>query len=108
MSRQYEAFCIINDLFYDSVTGGQGTDEGYAAGRPVPPGWRREPLDDWLMHVPAGASLPPQGWKIHVSACQQNASRVLDRVWDYCVARELAFKFVRTPTALLLRNSKYA
>jgi hypothetical protein len=108
MNRQYEAFCVVDSHFYDSVTSRRGPAEGFAGGRPVPEGWRSEPLADWLMYAPTGVTLAPQGWKIHVSACLDNAERVLDRVWDYCVPRELPFKFIRDRQALLLRNAKYA
>ncbi len=105
MNRQYEAFCVADPHFYDAVAGATGT---FAFQRPVPEGWRYEPLDDWLMYAPADAALPAQGWKIHVSACLSNAERILDRVWDYCVPRRLPFKYIHGPQALLMRNAKYA
>src|SRR5262245_60774588 len=109
VSRQYEAFCAIDPLFYDSLSSADVDIEEYpAACRPVPEGWTREPLDDWLIYAPSGATLPPQGWKIHVSARLDNAVRILDTVWNYCVPRGLAFKFIRGPQPLLMRNSKYA
>jgi hypothetical protein len=51
---------------------------------------------------------PLQGWKIHASATMDNADSVLDTVWEYCVARGISFKFLRSPSALLARVSKYA
>ncbi|MDW6063197.1 class III lanthionine synthetase LanKC [Streptomyces sp. FXJ1.4098] len=51
---------------------------------------------------------PNQGWKVHVSACLDNAEKTAAKVWDYCVPREIPFKFVPTAHALHLRNSKYA
>ena len=61
------------------------------------------------MHLPEGGSLPPQGWKIHVSACLDNAERRPRRRLGLLRRRiELAFKFIRSPRRLLLRNSKYA
>ncbi|ROT29766.1 class III lanthionine synthetase LanKC [Micromonospora sp. HM5-17] len=109
MNERYDAYCAVDPLFYDSLTTGSATTATFAvADRPLPAGWRREPHDDWLMYGPEGATLPPQGWKIHVSACLDNAERVLAAVWDYCVPRGLSFKFLRGPRMLLLRNSKYA
>jgi hypothetical protein len=58
--------------------------------------------------MPPGDPLPAQGWKIHVSASTENAERVLGRLFDYCVPRQLSFKFLRSPLALHLRNAKYA
>jgi len=37
-----------------------------------------------------------------------NAERVLEAVWNYCVPREISFKFLRSQGALLGRVSKYA
>lgn len=108
MDDRYDAYCAVDPLFYDSPTNATAATTFAVANRPVPAGWRREPSDDWLVYAPEAASLPPQGWKIHVSACLDNAERVLARVWDYCVSRGLSFKFLRDPRVLLLRNAKYA
>ncbi|MFC4149500.1 class III lanthionine synthetase LanKC [Micromonospora mangrovi] len=108
MDERYDSYCAADRLFYDSLGSAVAQPVFPAAERPVPAGWRREPLDDWLIHAPDGGSLPQQGWKIHVSAGLANAERVLDAVWAYCVPRGLSFKFLRGPRTLLMRNSKYA
>ncbi|MFE9914466.1 class III lanthionine synthetase LanKC [Micromonospora sp. NPDC005553] len=108
MDERYDSYCAADRLFYDSLGSAVAQPVFPAAERPVPTGWRREPLDDWLIYAPDGGSLPQQGWKIHVSAGLTNAERVLDAVWNYCVPRGLSFKFLRGPRTLLLRNSKYA
>ncbi|MFT2014989.1 class III lanthionine synthetase LanKC [Streptomyces sp. 796.1] len=85
-----------------------------AAQRPAPEGWRRQLVGDWLHYHPVDAAGAPrverplQGWKIHVSACLDNADKTAAKVWDYCVAKELPFKLIPGPSALHLRNSKYA
>ncbi|RAO49951.1 hypothetical protein GAR06_00448 [Micromonospora saelicesensis] len=108
MDERYDSYCAADRLFYDSLGSAVAQPVFPAADRPTPTGWRREPLDDWLIYAPDGGSLPQQGWKIHVSAGLANAERVLDAVWNYCVPRGLSFKFLRGPRTLLLRNSKYA
>ncbi|MFG3706494.1 class III lanthionine synthetase LanKC [Micromonospora sp. NPDC047670] len=108
MDDRYDSYCAADRLFYDSLGSAVEQPTFAAARRPVPDGWRSEPLDDWLIYAPQGGTLPQQGWKIHVSATLDNAERVLDTVWDYCVPRGLSFKFLRGPRTLLLRNSKYA
>ncbi|MCG5445895.1 class III lanthionine synthetase LanKC [Micromonospora sp. NIE79] len=108
MDERYDSYCAADRLFYDSLGSAVAQPVFPAADRPTPTGWRREPLDDWLIYAPDGGSLPQQGWKIHVSAGLANAERVLDTVWNYCVPRGLSFKFLRGPRTLLLRNSKYA
>ncbi|MDT0530770.1 class III lanthionine synthetase LanKC [Micromonospora sp. DSM 115977] len=108
MDERYDSYCAADRLFYDSLGSAVEQPTFAAAQRPVPDGWRSEPLDDWLIYALEGGTLPQQGWKIHVSATLDNAERVLDAVWDYCVPRGLSFKFLRGPRTLLLRNSKYA
>ncbi|WDZ83226.1 class III lanthionine synthetase LanKC [Micromonospora cathayae] len=107
MDERYDSYCAADRTFYDSL--GNATDGlTFVSGRPAPAGWSAEPTGDWMIYAPEGGTLPQQGWKIHVSAGVGNAERVLDAVWDYCVPRGLAFKFLRSPRIVLLRNSKYA
>ncbi|WP_431883318.1 class III lanthionine synthetase LanKC [Micromonospora gifhornensis] len=108
MDDRYDSYCAADRHFYDSLGNATAEPTFAAARRPLPDGWRTEPLDDWLIYAPDGGSLPQQGWKIHVSATLDSAERVLDAIWDYCVPRGLSFKFLRGPRTLLLRNSKYA
>lgn len=110
MGAHYEAFCLANPYFYD-LPGTQDSDQSQSFGvtaRPLPTGWQRDRLGVWLAVRPRNAGLPEQGWKVHVSACLHNAEEVLSRIWDYCVDRRVAFKFLSDPTVLLTRNSKYA
>ncbi|WP_435126440.1 class III lanthionine synthetase LanKC [Actinacidiphila sp. bgisy144] len=80
------------------------------ARRPVPAGWRTVREGDWLhLDPPAGErAYPAQGWKVHASATLESADKVAAKVWDYCVPRNIPFKFVPGPRLLHLRNSKYA
>jgi tRNA A-37 threonylcarbamoyl transferase component Bud32 len=109
VEKGYEVYCLADEVFYDSPTLVRRDDVDFALARgPVPAGYRRFQLDDWLVHQPEGLELPPQGWKIHASACQDNAEEILDVIWNYCVPRRIAFKFIRSPELLFLRNLKYA
>jgi tRNA A-37 threonylcarbamoyl transferase component Bud32 len=105
----YELYCLTDPVFYDSflLTNGAGRDFKLAQG-PVPEGWQRGASGDWLIYMPTDPVLPAQGWKIHASACMDNAAQVLDAVWEYCVARRIPFKFIRNERLLFLRNVKYA
>ncbi|KKK07779.1 class III lanthionine synthetase LanKC [Micromonospora sp. HK10] len=108
MDERYDSYCAVDPLFYDSLASSAAEAPGYLTDRRPAPGWERESKDDWLIHAPIGGSLPPQGWKIHVSARLDNAERVLARVMDYCQPRGIPFKHLRGPRMLLMRNSKYA
>ena len=88
MDSGYEVYCLGDRDFYDSPVLARADDPEFpAARRPAPDGWVSGQTDDWQMYAPSGHELPPQGWKIHVSACLDNAEEILDVVWEYCVAR---------------------
>ncbi len=109
MDRSYEGYCLIDQQFYDNPMLARWDDADFPiADRPVPPGWRRVELEDWLVYAPDPIDVPTQGWKIHVSACLDNAAEILEATWDYCITRGIAFKFVRSRQLFLLANSKYA
>ncbi|WP_137231854.1 class III lanthionine synthetase LanKC [Streptomyces sp. BPSDS2] len=116
MNPEYAAYCQADRRFYDAPHRSLGPDGAvgeehafYAAVRgPAPEGWTRSRRGDWLAYSPDGLRLPPQGWKIHVSAALDNASRVLDRVVAHCLEHRLAFKCIPNPGLLTLRNAKYA
>ncbi|MEU2653880.1 class III lanthionine synthetase LanKC [Streptomyces sp. NPDC007325] len=100
---------MADRTFFDSPSAAR--DDGYAfaaADRPLPDGWRRVGQDDWLVCTPPAVRRPEQGWKIHASGCQDNAEKILDAVWDFCVPRGIPFKFLRGQHILRLRNLKYA
>ncbi|WP_274032998.1 class III lanthionine synthetase LanKC [Streptomyces sp. MMBL 11-1] len=116
MNPEYAAYCQADRRFYDAPhrspgPGGAADEERsfYAPLRgAVPDGWTRSRRGDWLAYSPDGLRLPPQGWKIHVSAALDNAASVLERVVAHCLEHRLAFKCVPNAGLLALRNAKYA
>ncbi|MFF9909051.1 class III lanthionine synthetase LanKC [Streptomyces sp. NPDC013457] len=113
MNKGYAVFCDADRHFYDAphrlvFADGAGDSLYPAATLPVPEGWSTHRTGDWLALRPVGGTLPSQGWKIHVSACLDNAERVLDRVREHCLRHEVAFKFVPSRYLLHQRNAKYA
>jgi tRNA A-37 threonylcarbamoyl transferase component Bud32 len=109
VDKQYEQYCVADPLFYDAPDREGGRAGRFeVAARPLPAGWRREPLGNWLVNLPPNAQMSAQGWKIHVSACPDNAGEIIERVWHYCVPREISFKFIPDRLAVLMRNAKYA
>ncbi|MEU1200932.1 class III lanthionine synthetase LanKC [Streptomyces sp. NPDC005813] len=118
MDKRYEVYALADRHFYetpDRLSGGGGSAApAYrTAMREVPEGWRAARIGDWLTLTPVdrdGAPLPgpAQGWKVHVSATRDNAEKIARIVWDYCVPRQIPFKFVPGPHLLHLRNAKYA
>src|SRR4051794_4369539 len=109
MDKGYELYCLADPTFYDSPTLATVKDEPFAiACRETPDEWRSDRMDDWLLVVPEGQQLPSQGWKIHASACLDNAEQIVQTIWEYCVRERIAFKFIRSRQLLFLRNMKYA
>jgi tRNA A-37 threonylcarbamoyl transferase component Bud32 len=104
----YEVYCIADPLFYDSMIGPGRSESFDAVKRPVPEGWERHIADNWVVMKPVDASVPMQGWKIHASACLDNAERILETVWAYCIPRRIHFKFLASRNVVHMRNAKYA
>ncbi|MFG2311291.1 class III lanthionine synthetase LanKC [Streptomyces sp. NPDC048566] len=109
MDLRYLNHCLPGNPFYDVPATAAAADASVfpAVTGPLPEGWRRDDNTHWVLLTPPGTVLPGQGWKIHVSATPENADRVLETVWDFCVAERVTFKFIRSAGLLKLRNSKY-
>ncbi|MFG3436701.1 class III lanthionine synthetase LanKC [Nonomuraea sp. NPDC047897] len=107
---QYELYCLADRLFYDTLEHTAAEDAEFSLlRRPLPPGWSHEVTDTWCYYAAAGQPpLPRQGWKIHVSARLDDAEKAIEAVWEYCLPRGIAFKFLRGPAVLVMVNSKAA
>lgn len=109
MDKRYELYCLVDQYFYDSTSRLPVHPRDFELSHaPAPNGWRASDRDNWHVLHPIGAKFPEQGWKVHVSACQDNVERILSTVADYCISRRIPFKFLRSVDALLLANAKYA
>jgi hypothetical protein len=109
MPEQYDLYCIADRIFYDTPSIGSSTDRDFpAASRPTPAGWAGHSSDTWMHYAPQGASVRLQGWKIHASSSIDDAERVIDAIWDYCVSNGIPFKFLRSAAVMLMLNSKAA
>ncbi|MGW7415705.1 class III lanthionine synthetase LanKC [Streptomyces sp. NPDC054863] len=108
MSLRHIAYCPPGTVYFDKPTSGPASGEDYPlAGAELPAGWTRTALGEWTCIGPPEPEIPLQGWKVHVSATLDSADEVLDIVRDYCFAHPMMFKFLTSPTMLMLRNSKY-
>lgn len=74
----------------------------------LPDGWTHDSAREWRTAFPVGWRGPAQGWKIHVAAIPRTAHTVLHAVVEHCVARSVAFKYLRSELVLLVRGAKYA
>ena len=109
MDDAYTMYCLTDTIFYDSFTLKATADHDFELAQgPVPEGWRRTPSGDWMAYTPPEPVLPRQGWKIHVSACMDSVEEILAATWEYCIARDIPFKFIRSKEFFFLRNTKYA
>jgi class III lanthionine synthetase len=109
VDKRYEVYCLVNQHFYDATSRLVEQSRDFELSRaPAPEGWAVSDRDNWHVLHPADGEFPAQGWKVHVSACLDNAQRVLAAVADYCRNRRIAFKFLRSLDVLLLANAKYA
>nr|WP_285687760.1 class III lanthionine synthetase LanKC [Actinoplanes sp. NBRC 103695] len=105
--ENYLDYCQAGTPFYEHP--GHDREGSFdAVGRALPAGWERRIDSTWVFLEPPGVKLPEQGWKLHVSATPEDTEAVIDLVWDCCVARGLAFKFLPTARMHLAMNAKYA
>ncbi|HEX6674748.1 MAG TPA: class III lanthionine synthetase LanKC [Actinomycetes bacterium] len=108
-ATRYLPFCAADPDFYEPLERLPDQSGRFAlADQPVPAGWERRERGVWVGLRPAGADLPDQGWKLHVSATPQDAEAVLRTAWDYCLDHWIAFKFLRSYDVMLQLNGKYA
>ncbi|MBY8879642.1 class III lanthionine synthetase LanKC [Actinacidiphila acidipaludis] len=108
MDNRYEAYAYADPHFYDTPRRWGAHEEFAAVSRPLPDGWERSEAEIWSIVRPLEVQLPAQGWKIHVSACAEDAEAVLETVWAYCLRERITFKFLRGLPILQVQNSKYA
>lgn len=109
VDKRYETYCLLDPYFYDSTSRlVEHPREFELSHAPTPSGWAASERDNWHVLRPIGGELPAQGWKVHVSACLDNAEQILAVVADYCFTRRIAFKFLRSLKVLLVANAKYA
>ncbi|SEA07935.1 class III lanthionine synthetase LanKC [Alkalimonas amylolytica] len=59
----------------------------------LPPTWRLQQDYFWIYARPPSPSEIVQGWKIHLSATQESAVRILGKVVPVLLAAEVEFKF---------------
>jgi serine/threonine protein kinase len=108
MDKGYEAFCLADPQFYDNAGAGDADEAFRLTSREAPHLWQRAEQGNWVIVTPDDHQLPTQGWKVHVSGRLDNAERIIEIVWGYCVSRDVAFKFLRSRRVVLARNAKYA
>ncbi|MEV7676653.1 class III lanthionine synthetase LanKC [Streptomyces sp. NPDC088752] len=102
-------FCEADPVFYETPGRLPDEDSLFALTRSKPvEGWMRTLNDLWVQLSPTGASLPEQGWKIHVSATADSAEAVCDLVHEFCLRHRTTWKFLRSRAALQMLNGKYA
>src|SRR5262245_1874311 len=100
---------LLNDSdFFENLSTGVTVSEEYKGilDGIIPSDWRIDRQGIWLHAHPPAIALPPQGFKIHVSATSPTAPDVLRRVAPICVARGVAFKLTADPFLLELMTSK--
>ncbi|HEV2375246.1 MAG TPA: hypothetical protein VGS19_24185 [Streptosporangiaceae bacterium] len=109
MDKEFQLYCLADQLFYDSPSKGYSEAADFLiTRRPLPTGWHQSRQEEWVVCLPPASTAPRQGWKVHVSACLDNAEDALGTVWEYCTSHRISFKFLRSRLTLLICNSKYA
>ncbi|HEU5473368.1 MAG TPA: class III lanthionine synthetase LanKC [Actinophytocola sp.] len=103
-----QLFCLSDREYYETPSRLADAATRYPSGSdPVPPGWQRFASGLWIGLRPERASLPEQGWKIHVATIPKLAEATLGVVSEICLRRGAAFKFLRSEHALRFALGKY-
>ncbi len=109
MTARYEEYCHADPVYFDSqAREGNGGGHFQDILPATPDDWSFVDRDTWCVLRPRETSVRTQGWKVHVSSGLGNAERILHTTYDYCVATRTPFKYLRSRSVLLARNSKYA
>lgn len=74
----------------------------------VPAGWQSQDHEIWTAWGHPDLTMPPQGWKIHVSATLGRAAEVLDVVARTCFEARTPFKHLTSELAFLYVHHKHA
>lgn len=109
MDQQYFHYLAGDRNFYDSPDRGDvfGADRYELAADVDWTAWHQSITASWAM-LSCGPALPPQGWKIHISATPASAQYAVTTASRYFHAAEVNFKFIPTEHELINRNGKRA
>ncbi|MGX1755424.1 class III lanthionine synthetase LanKC [Streptomyces lydicus] len=102
-----ESFALADRTFFD-WPGNWDLEATRFPAPPLPDGWTRGDNEAWTFCRPAEDRLPDQGWKIHVSAAPEDATRTLADVAAYCTGHGIAFKYLKSANVLRALSRKYA
>lgn len=64
--------------------------------------------EHWINVLVKNQKLPNQGWKIHISTNIEEAQKTLDIVSELMIERNISFKYVKSITELIIKDSKYS
>lgn len=63
--------------------------------------------EHWTNVLVKNEKIPNQGWKIHISTNIKEAQKTLDIVSTLMIENNVSFKYVKSITELMLKDSKY-
>lgn len=88
-------FTLVDPEFYEPLERYQPNEAEFiaVAARHVPATWRRERFGIWYLCTPSDATVPAEGWKIHLSATVTSAPQLLATVCPVLVDAGVPFKF---------------
>ncbi|MFF5079363.1 class III lanthionine synthetase LanKC [Actinoplanes sp. NPDC000266] len=109
MTDRPEFYAFPGLEFYEDPLRGDAEEPAYhPVARSTPEGWTRHAQGPWAVLRPLNIPLSKQGWKVHVSATMEDAPLTIEKVWDHCIPRGIAFKYARSPRVAFHMNAKYA
>ncbi|MFD0557135.1 serine/threonine protein kinase [Stackebrandtia endophytica] len=100
-------YCQQGSRWFEPLTRYQPTSEHLAVFRGLAPSdWSIRRRGLWFIANPPNASMPTQGWKIHISARTADSTDILRRVAPRMIEAGVPFKFLLDPRSVALTSGK--
>ena len=104
--RQY---MLASKEFYEPISRYQVNDSDHRSvvGAYLPDHWHVVRHDYWYSCSPPAATIPDQGWKIHISTRPRQSRQLLKAVVPLLVEADVPFKYTADAWLLRLHNAKF-
>lgn len=100
-------YCQQGSRWFEPLTRYTPTPEHLSVFRELAPAeWTLRRRGLWYIADAPGATMPPQGWKIHVSARTADSTDVLRLVIPRLIDAGIGFKFLLDPRSVALTSGK--
>ncbi|GAA1205179.1 class III lanthionine synthetase LanKC [Prauserella alba] len=109
MNPLAQLYTLADPVFFEDPARWRPDGTAFPLATEAPPeGWSRGGSDGWVSLRPESVRLPPQGWKIHISATPDNADEAVRVAAEHCFRNDITFKFLGGRNLVRAFSLKYA